>query len=113
MCEKYLLTITFNLSTLALQVLALILIGVAAATIGLIRNNQPLIDEAVNADSDDDDEVALLLLLANTQNAASWLIFLAVCVLIGEFIAILLLGLRVVTGRLVLDILVSLYKTRF
>ena len=79
--------------------------AVASATIGLIRSNEPLVEEAVNAD--DDDEKTLLLLLANTQNAASWLIFLAVCVVIGEIVAIVLLLVNVQSGRLVLDVLVS------
>ena len=86
------------------------MIAVASATIGVIRNNQPLLDAVENTDTSDDDEVGLVVIVANTLNTASWLIFLAVCVIIGEIIAVILLLMNVETGRVVLSVLVSYYN---
>ena len=92
------------------QILAIILLGLSAATIGIIQGNDPLIEKLNNVDNDDDDEeLELLGVVANTLNTATWLIFLAICVSIGEKVAIILLARKVQTGRLVLDILVSVY----
>ena len=77
----------------------------ASAIVGLIQNNQPLIEKALDAENKE--ELQLLALLANTQSAAYWLIFLAVCVIIAEVVAVVLLLANLQTGRLVLDILVS------
>lgn len=85
------------------------MIAVASATIGVIRNNQPLLDAVENADTSDDDEVGLVVIVANTLNTASWLIFLAVCVIIGEIIAVILLLMNMETGRVVLSVLVSYF----
>lgn len=89
------------------------LIAISSATIALIRSNQTLIDEVVDADAGDDDEVALLFLVVNTQNAAGWLIFLNIVVIIAEGIAVgLLLATIGETARLVLNILVRKPKHR-
>ena len=80
-------------------------LALGAAAIGVIQSNDPLVEEVINAD--DDEELQLRLVVTGTQNAGSWLIFLAICVFIGETVAVVLLLLKVVTGRLVLDILVS------
>ena len=74
-----------------MQVLAVIVIGVSAATIGIIVNNT-ILDDVRDFDRDrlTDDGKDLQDLTNQSLGAAGWLIALGVGVLIGDIIAIIL-----------------------
>ena len=88
----------------------MILIAFGSATIGLIQHNRALVDEVEDATLPENEggEADLLLTVFFTMSTASWIIFLAGCVAIGETIALILLLMRGRTVRIVLsNILVS------
>ena len=87
----------------------MILIAFGSATIGLIRHNRALVDEVEDATLLDSEEAEadLLLTVLFTMSTASWIIFLAGCVAIGETIALILQLMRGGTIRTVLNVFVS------
>ena len=89
------------------QVLALVLLGISAATIGVIENNK-IFDVLRNYDGElDDAGQELLDLILRSLAAAGWLILLGGAVVIAEIIAIVLLIANFDALKLVLGILVS------
>ena len=93
---------------LLIQVLALILIGVAAGTIGIVSNN-----EALEAVRDFDVKSAppafteLQDLINRSLGAAGWLIVMGVGVLVAEIVATILAIANVQTMKLAIQIIVS------
>lgn len=88
------------------QVLAIIILILSAATLGVILTNEDLRDVITSPTLN---EVELLGVTVNTQRSAGWLIFQAVAVVIAEIIAMVLMIPNIAhKGRLVLDIIVSM-----
>ena len=93
---------------LIIQVLALILIGVAAGTIGIVSNNEAL--EAVRKYHNIYPTSAyteLYNLINQSLGAASWLIVVCVGVLIAEIVITILEIANVQTMKLIIQIIVS------
>ena len=92
-----------------MQVLALILIGVAAGTIGLINNND-IIDIVRDFDRDDlsDDGKDFQDLIFRSLGAAGWLIVLGVGVIIAEIVAIILVVVLVIAKAQVLQLIIQI-----
>jgi len=95
-----------------MQVLALILVGVAAGTIGVINSNDTL-ENVRDADRDtlSDDEKDFQDLIFRSLGAAGWLIVLGVGVIIAEIVAIILVVVLVIAKaqglQLIIQIIVS------
>ena len=92
-----------------LQVLATIVLILSGATIGIIQSNEYLRNVLLHGatSSGPGPFQELFALIANTHGTAVWLLILAIAVIIAEAVALILIAMKVQTGRLVLDILVS------
>ena len=89
------------------QLLAVVLVGISAATIGVINNNDAL-DFVRKFDGELPDTLQELQdLIFRSLAAAGWLILLAGVVVIAEVIAIVLLMANFEALKLALGILVS------
>ena len=91
-----------------IQVLALILIGVAAGTIGIISNNETLelvrdFDRKILTTAGEE----LQDLTNRSLGAAGWLIVVGVGVLVAEIVATILAIANVQTMKLAIQIIVS------
>ena len=92
-----------------MQVLALILIGVAAGTIGVINNNDVL-EGVRDADRDtlSDDFKDFQDLIIRSLGAAGWLIVLGIGVIIAEIVAIVLVVVLVIAKAQVLQLVIQI-----
>ena len=91
-----------------MQIFAVVLVGISAATIGVINNNDVL-DFVQNFDGElTDAGQELQDLIFGSLSAAVWLILLAGAVVIGEIIAIILFMINIEALKLVLGNLVSI-----
>ena len=92
-----------------MQVLALILIGVAAGTIGLINNND-LLEALRDADRDtlSDDFKDFQDLIIRSLGAAGWLIVLGGGVIIAEIVAIILVVVLGIAQAQVLQLIIQI-----
>ena len=90
-----------------MQVLALILLGVAAGTIGLINNNDVLeiVRDAENLGGDAKD---LQDLIFRSLGAAGWLIVLGGGVIIAEIVAIILVVVLGIAQAQVLQLIIHI-----
>ncbi|CAI8025065.1 hypothetical protein GBAR_LOCUS14502 [Geodia barretti] len=96
-------------------VLAVVLLIVSAATIGVINNNEGLrdvrdYDGPTTGNTLIEDTVELQTLILSTQGSAAWLIIMSIGIVIAEAIAIVLIIIDLQgNGKLIVGILVYIY----
>ena len=90
-----------------MQVLALILVGVAAGTIGIINSNDVLenVRDAENLSGDAKDFQDLII---RSLGAAGWLIVLGIGVIIAEIVAIILVVVLGIAKAQVLQLIIQI-----